>query len=131
MVYAGARLLVYAFYECFPYVRGHRFQGWGHPAGDYLFNGNYTSGLRVVDVSDVANAMCLDGRLNELAYIDTEPRLNSFSGVLTFDVSANVTLQSFSDFAGIWGNYPYFESGHIVMSDFFNGLFSVELDLPE
>jgi hypothetical protein len=95
-----------------------------------LFNGNYISGLRVVDVSDVEGSMCAAGRLNEVAYIDTEPRLNSFADVLTFDVSPDVTLQSYSDYAGVWGNYPYFKSGFVAMADFFNGLFSVKLDLP-
>jgi choice-of-anchor B domain-containing protein len=103
----------------------------GYVVGNYLFNGNYTSGLRVVDVSDVEGSMCAAGHLNEVASIDTEPRLNSFADVLTFDVSPDVTLQSYSDYAGVWGNYPYFKSGFIVMADFFNGLFSVKLDLPE
>jgi len=102
----------------------------GYVVGNYLFNGNYTSGLRVVDVSDVEGSMCVDGYLNEVAYIDTEPRLNDFSDVLTFDVGMGVTLESYSDFAGVWGNYPYFQSGIIVVSDFLNGLFSVKLDLP-
>lgn len=103
----------------------------GYVAGNYLFNGNYTSGLRIVDVSDVEGSMCVDGSLDEVAYIDTEPRLNDFADVLTFDVGMGVTLESFSDYAGVWGNYPYFSSGIIVVSDFFNGLFSVDLDLPQ
>jgi len=103
----------------------------GYVAGNRLFNGNYTSGLRVVDVSDVEGSMCVDGHLDEVAYIDTEPRLNDFSDVLTFDVGMGVTLESYSDFAGVWGNYPYFQSGIIIVSDFFNGLFAVRLDLPE
>jgi len=102
----------------------------GYVVGNHLFSGNYTSGLRVVDVSDVTGSMCVGGFLNEIAYIDTEPRLNSFADVLTFDAGMGVTLQSFSDFAGVWGNYPFFKSGIIVASDFLNGLFSVKLDLP-
>lgn len=102
----------------------------GYVVGSLLFNGNYTSGLRVVDVSDVEGSMCVDGALDEIAWIDTEPRLNSFADTLFFDVGMGVTLQSYSDFAGVWGNYPYFQSGIIVASDFFNGLFTVALDLP-
>ncbi|MCZ6861660.1 MAG: choice-of-anchor B family protein [Alphaproteobacteria bacterium] len=103
----------------------------GYVAGGLLFNSNYTSGLRVVDVGDVEGSLCRDDLLNEVAYIDTEPRLNSFSDVLQFKLSDDVTLQAFSDFSGTWGNYPFFASGTIVVSDFFNGIFAVTLDLPD
>ena len=100
--------------------------------GNYLFTGNYTSGLRVVDISEVEGTMCLDGSLNEVAYIDTEPRLDSFSDVLTFEIiSPDVTLQAHSGFSGVWGTYPYFKSGYVVLSDTLNGLFSIKLDLPD
>ena len=100
--------------------------------GNYLFTGNYTSGLRVVDISEVEGTMCLDGSLNEVAYIDTEPRLDNFSDVLTFEIiSPDVTLQAHSGFSGVWGTYPYFKSGYVVLSDTLNGLFSIKLDLPD
>jgi choice-of-anchor B domain-containing protein len=99
--------------------------------GDYLFSGNYTSGLRVTDISSAENGMCIQGRLNEIAYIDTEPRLNKITDELTFEIAPGVVLKSFSDFAGVWGNYPYFESGFIIVSDFFNGVFAVRLDMPD
>ncbi len=42
-----------------------------------------------------------------------------------------MVLKSFTHFAGVWGHYPYFASGYIVVSDFFNGIFSVKLNQPE
>ncbi len=98
--------------------------------GDYLISGNYASGLRVVDISSVETTTCVDGVLNEAAWIDTEPRLNAIDDELTFEITPEVTLNSSAPFAGVWGNYPYFKSGFIVMNDFYNGIFSVKLDIP-
>jgi len=98
---------------------------------DLLVSGNYTSGVRITDVSSVEGSLCVDGQLDEIADFDTEPRLNDFSDELFFDISPDVTLQAFTDFAGVWGNYPYFDSGYIIASDFFNGVFSLKLDLPD
>ena len=55
---------------------------------------NYRSGLRVLDVSNIAS-----GNLTEFAYFDTYPSSNS------------------SSFTGTWSNYPYFASGVIAVSD--------------
>lgn len=99
--------------------------------GNYLYSGNYTSGLRVVEITSVEGNMCVDGKLNEVAYIDTEPRLNVFSDQLTFDITADITLKTYAQFAGIWGNFPYFRSGAIILSDSLNGLFSIRLDFSE
>lgn len=65
-----------------------------------IYQSNYTSGLRILDGSDVA-----DAHLVEMAYFDTYP------------TSEGVT------FFGTWSNYPYFESGNIIVSDITNGLF--------
>ncbi|MFY0598726.1 MAG: choice-of-anchor B family protein [Cyclobacteriaceae bacterium] len=70
------------------------------------FESNYTSGLRVLDLSNVDQ-----GVMRELAFFDTFPSENSIV------------------FAGNWSNYPYFESGNIILSDIENGLFVVQLDL--
>lgn len=68
----------------------------------YVYESNYTSGLRILDLSDVEN-----GNLTEVGYFDTY-------------VSDNGTT-----FNGSWSNYPFFPSGNIIISDITNGLFIV------
>lgn len=65
--------------------------------GRYLYQSNYTQGMRVYDLSDPLRPV-------EVAWIDTHPANDG---------------QSFN---GNWGNYPYFASGTIVISDMENGL---------
>ncbi|MEQ8583075.1 MAG: choice-of-anchor B family protein [Marinoscillum sp.] len=72
------------------------------------YESNYFSGLRVLDMAQVA-----DGKLRERAYFDTYP-------------AADVI-----EFGGTWSNYPYFESGTIIVSDMNNGLFVLRLDLDD
>ncbi|MFQ5571204.1 MAG: choice-of-anchor B family protein [Rhodothermales bacterium] len=67
--------------------------------GDLLFETNYTSGLRILDITDVAHPI-------ELAFLDTTP------GDVGF---------------GTWSNYPFFESGTIAVSSITEGLFLVEM----
>ena len=74
--------------------------------GDYLYEANYTSGLRVFKADDPAN---LD--ITEVAHIDTFPQ------------------GDFMGFDGAWSVYPFFESGTVIVSDITNGLFVVRLDL--
>ena len=66
--------------------------------GRHVFASNYTSGLRVLDISDVANPV-------EIAHFDTYPAHNRAS------------------FDGTWSNYPYFPSGNIVVTSRTEGLF--------
>ncbi len=73
-----------------------------------VFESNYESGLRVLDMDQVSN-----GKLREIAFFDTYPQSDDI------------------DFAGTWSNYPYFESGTIVVSDMVNGLFILKLELSE
>lgn len=73
-----------------------------------VFESNYTSGLRVLDLDNIEN-----GEMRELAFLDTYPSENSIV------------------FAGSWSNYPYFESGNIIVSDMENGLFILQLDLKQ
>ncbi|MDJ0946554.1 MAG: choice-of-anchor B family protein [Kiloniellales bacterium] len=60
--------------------------------GKYSFASNYTSGLRIFDISRVA-----DGRYDEVAFFDMYPEDNN----ATFD-------------GGTWSNYPYFKRPNII-----------------
>lgn len=73
---------------------------------DYVYETNYNSGLQILDASDVANA-----NLNRVAYFDTQPTTDA------------------ANFDGTWSNYPYFESGMVVLSDIEAGLFIVRPNL--
>lgn len=70
------------------------------------YQSNYRAGLRVLDVTGVANAA-----LEEIAYFDTQP-----------DTDA-------PGFTGTWSNYPYFPSGTIVVNDITTGLFVLKLNV--
>lgn len=69
--------------------------------GNLMYQSNYTSGLRILDISDP-----LKPRL--VGHFDTTP----------FDNDETT-------FAGSWSNYPYFKSGTIVVSSIGEGLFVV------
>jgi len=64
------------------------------------YKSNYTSGLRVDDTFKVDQ-----GRLTERGFFDVYP-------------ADDATM-----FAGTWGNYPYFDSGTVVVSGVEEGLF--------
>jgi len=66
----------------------------GYINGDLFYLANNAAGLRVIDISDIAN-----GNMTEIGYFDSHPS-NDFAG-----------------YEGIWSTYPYFESGNIVISD--------------
>lgn len=68
--------------------------------GDLVFEANYTSGLRVLDISDINN-------ISEVGYFDTYPENNN------------------TNFNGAWSVYPYFDSGNIIISDIDRGFFIV------
>ena len=86
----------------------HRTEAVGHNAyidGRYLFASNYTAGLQVFDVTDVAS-----GELPEVAYFDVFPETDaaSFAG-------------------GTWSNYPYFaQKGVVAVSSMDRGLFILQ-----
>lgn len=69
--------------------------------GDYLYQSNYTSGLRILDISDPENPY-------QKAFFDTFPASNA----VVFD--------------GSWSNYAWYPSGVIAVSDISNGLFVVQ-----
>jgi choice-of-anchor B domain-containing protein len=67
------------------------------------YKSNYTSGLRVDDTFRVDQ-----GRLTERGFFDVYPANDA------------------TTFAGTWGNYPYFESGKVVVTGIEEGLFVLE-----
>jgi choice-of-anchor B domain-containing protein len=66
----------------------------GYVKGDKFYLANNAAGLRVIDISDIANQ-----NMAEIGHFDT------------YSVNNN------SGFNGSWSVYPYFASGHIVISD--------------
>jgi choice-of-anchor B domain-containing protein len=64
------------------------------------YQSNYTSGLRVTDTHKVDQ-----GRLTERGYFDVYP------------------ADDHTGFAGTWGNYPFFDSGTVVVTGIEEGLF--------
>jgi choice-of-anchor B domain-containing protein len=69
--------------------------------GSRLYEVNYSTGLRILDTSDVANA-----NLTELGWFDTFPADDE------------------PGYAAAWGMYPFLPSGNILVTD--NGLFVVK-----
>jgi len=67
----------------------------------YMYQSNYVSGLRVIDVNDPANPV-------EVGFFDTVPFGDNQPG-----------------FAGSWSNYPYFKSGVVAVTSMREGLFMV------
>ena len=72
-----------------------------------VYQSNYTSGLRVLDVANVDDPSA--PRLDPVGFFDSYP----YHTDPTFD--------------GTWSNYPYFESGTIAFSGIGEGLFLVRL----
>ncbi len=66
--------------------------------GNHSYQANYRSGLRIVDISNI----------------------NSFSEVGFFDV---YPADDSAQFNGAWSNYPYFDSGIVIVSGIEQGLF--------
>jgi choice-of-anchor B domain-containing protein len=85
--------------------------------GDKLYQGNYTSGTRVLEIERDADG---NVSLNPIAHMDTEPRLPG--NIL------NITQEERfgSAFLGQWGIFPL-DSGTIIASDRNNGLVVMEL----
>ncbi len=79
--------------------------------GQYVFQANYNSGLRILNINglnnDPQNEITLEG------YFDTYPQLNSPTS-----------------FFGSWGVYPFFPSGVIAVSNRQEGLFILQLTSP-
>jgi choice-of-anchor B domain-containing protein len=75
----------------------------GYVKDNEFFLANYTAGMRVLDISGIANR-----NITESGFFDSYPGGNSAS------------------FDGVWSVYPYFDSGKIIISDINSGLFVVQ-----
>jgi choice-of-anchor B domain-containing protein len=78
--------------------------------GDRMYQSNYGSGLRVLDISDRANP-------REIAFFDSAPYNN--------DEPGHSAGQS-----GAWSNYPFFESGLVIFTSVREGLFIMRVSPP-
>lgn len=74
--------------------------------GNYVYEANYRSGLRILDSTNVAS-----GQLTEVAYFDVYPANNNNS------------------FNGAWSSYPYFGSGLVIVNGIEQGLFVLRPNL--
>ncbi len=75
----------------------------GYVKGNTFFLSNYTAGVRMIDISGIANKS-----MTETAFFDTYPTNDNAS------------------FNGVWSVYPYFASGNIIVSDVNGGLFIIK-----
>ena len=77
--------------------------------GDYVFESNYRSGLRILNIGGIAN-----GNLQEVGFFDIYPADNA------------------AQFNGAWLNYPFFKSGIVLVSGIEQGLFVLRpTNLPQ
>lgn len=86
--------------------------------GDKIYQANYTSGTRVLQIERDAAGMI---SLRPIAHMDTEPRLPSEI------LNLNQELKFGTAFLGQWGIFPLFDSGTIIASDRNNGLIVMRL----
>jgi choice-of-anchor B domain-containing protein len=75
--------------------------------GNLMYQSNYSAGLRILDISDPENP-------REVAYFDTAPFAADAPGF----------------FDGSWSNYPFFESGNILVTSHKQGLFILKRRIP-
>ena len=75
----------------------------GYVLGNEFFLASYRAGVRVLDISGIANS-----DISEKGFFDTFPANDNAA------------------FDGVWNVYPYFDSGKIVVSDINRGLFIIQ-----
>ena len=75
----------------------------GYTLGDSYFLASYRAGMREISITDIENQS-----MTEVGFFDTYPENDN------------------ANFNGVWNVYPYFASGHIIMSDIEKGLFIVK-----
>ena len=74
----------------------------GYVVGNLFFLANYTAGVRIINVQNIANRI-----MTEVGFFDTNPSNDNTS------------------FNGVWNVYPFFASGNIIISDIDNGFFII------
>ena len=77
--------------------------------GNYTYQSNYQAGLRILDITDIAN-----GNLSEAAFFDVNPGSDPTN----------------TD-GGTWSNYPFFDSGIVIVSVIEQGLFILRPNLVD
>lgn len=75
--------------------------------GKYVYQGNYTAGLRILSLNDIAN-----GVLKEVGFLDIMPRNDK------------------AEFKGVWSVFPYFNSGTVAISGIDGFLYLTRPQLP-
>lgn len=75
---------------------------------DVVYQSNYTAGLRIFRTENLQNL-----ELDPIGFFDTQPT----------DETKN--------YSGTWSNYPFFESGVLVVSDINDGLFILQPHLSD
>ena len=75
----------------------------GYTLGNSYFLASYRAGMREIDISNIESQS-----MTEVGFFDTYPDNDN------------------ANFNGVWNVYPYFESGHIVISDIEKGLFVIK-----
>jgi choice-of-anchor B domain-containing protein len=75
-------------------------------SGNHTFQSNYASGLRVLGLDGIANA-----KLREIAFFDVRPEDDK------------------PDYIGSWTNYPFFNSGIVIVGSIERGLFVLRPNL--
>jgi choice-of-anchor B domain-containing protein len=75
------------------------------------YQSNYGSGLRIVDVSSVAQDPTGKG-FKEVGFFDCHPEDDAVGGEV--------------EFFGSWSVYPYFKSGYILLNSIERGLYSLK-----
>lgn len=68
--------------------------------GDFVYQSNYTAGLRILDLVEVDQ-----GVLSEVAYFNVIPHQHQ-----------DVRHEGGPGFSGTWSNYPFFDSGIVIVS---------------
>jgi len=74
--------------------------------GNYSYQANYRSGLRILDINDISN-----GNLSEAGFFDIYPSSDS------------------ANFNGAWGVFPFFASGNVIVSGIEQGLYILRPNL--
>jgi choice-of-anchor B domain-containing protein len=75
----------------------------GYIVGDSYYLASYRAGIRQINISNIENQT-----IAEIGYFDTYPENDNAA------------------FDGVWNVYPFFSSGHIIISDIQKGLFVVK-----